>query len=253
MLLRLQKYLADRGVASRRACETYIREGLVKVNGKTVTEMGLKIDPEKDRVEIAPRLAFKKNALAYYLFHKPVGYVCAMTGREEPKITDLLKGIPQRVFPVGRLDKLTSGLLLLTNDGRFAYEMAHPKFEKEKEYIVKTRETLDFSLLQSLRRSIMIRGKKTAPAAVTLQGPHLARIVLREGRNRQIRRLCWRAGVHIEKLKRIRIGELALGNLAPGEYRKLTAGEMARLRPPYFLGAAGRLAGCEGVGAGAAA
>ncbi len=230
MLIRLHKYLADHGVASRRKCEEYIRLGLVKVNGKVVTEMGTKIDPEKDHIETDPSLKLKKQQFVYYLFHKPVGYVCTVTGNEEPKIMELIKNIPGRVFPVGRLDKLTSGLLLLTNDGRFAYEMTHPKFEKEKEYVVKIRETATYPLLHELERSISIHGRKTQPAKVTLQSPHLIRIVLREGRNRQIRRLCQRAGVHIEKLKRIRINSLILGALPTGAYRKLTAQEMALLK-----------------------
>lgn len=230
MLIRLHKYLADHGVASRRKCEEYIQQGLVKVNGKVITEMGTKIDPEKDRIETDPKLKLQKQQWVYYLFHKPVGYVCTVTGSEGPKIMELLKNIPERVFPVGRLDKLTSGLLLLTNDGRFAYEMTHPKFEKEKEYVLKIRETATYPLLQELKKSISIHGRKTQPANVAVQSPHLIRIVLSEGRNRQIRRLCQRAGIHIEKLKRIRINSLMLGELPSGAYRKLTAQEMALLR-----------------------
>lgn len=230
MLIRLQKYLADHGVASRRKCEEYIQQGLVKVNGKIITEMGTKVDPEKDHIETDQKLKLQKQQWVYYLFHKPVGYVCTVTGSEGPKIMELIKNIPERVFPVGRLDKLTSGLLLLTNDGRFAYEMTHPKFEKEKEYVLKIRETATYPLLQELKRSISIHGRRTEPAKVTLQSPHLLRIILSEGRNRQIRRLCQRAGIHIEKLKRIRINSLMLGELPSGAYRKLTARETADLR-----------------------
>jgi pseudouridine synthase len=230
MFIRLHKYLADNGVASRRKCEEFIRQGLVKVNGKVVTEMGLKIDPQKDRIETDKKLQLKKRELVYYCLHKPVGYVCTVTGKEKPKITELFKNIPERVFPVGRLDKLTSGLLLLTNDGRFAYEMTHPKFEKEKEYIVKIRETITYPVLQELKKSISIHGRKTQPAHVTLQSPHLVRIILREGRNRHIRRLCRRAEIHIEKLKRIRIGALELGNLPPRAYRKLNRNEVELLK-----------------------
>ena len=140
MLVRLQKYLADHGVASRRKCEEYIQQGLIKVNGKVVTEMGVKVDSEHDVIETAPELTVREQRFVYYMLHKPVGYVCSVTGPEEPKITELVKDIPERVFPVGRLDKLSSGLLLITNDGRFAYEMTHPKFGQEKEYVVKVRE-----------------------------------------------------------------------------------------------------------------
>lgn len=221
MMVRLQKYLADSGVASRRKCEEYIRAGLVKVNGKVVTEMGTKIDPESDRVETSPELRVREQELVYYAFHKPVGYVTTVTGPEEPKIMELLKDIPERVFPVGRLDKMTSGLLLLTNDGRFAYKMTHPKFEHEKEYVVKVREKVTPVILLELRKTFFIHGKKTQPAGVVQQSPHLLRITLKEGRNRQIRRMCERAGLHIEKLKRIRVEHFMLGELTVGKYVKI--------------------------------
>lgn len=232
MLVRLHKYLADRGVASRRKCEEYIRQGLIKVNGTVVTEMGIKVDPEHDRIEVAPELDLKPRPIrfSYYAFHKPIGYVTSMTGPEKPKITELIHDIPERVFPIGRLDKLTSGLLLLTNDGRFAYEMSHPKFEKEKEYVVKVREKVTGPIFQKLCEPFLIHGKKTKPAHIHLQSPHLFRIILHEGRNRQIRRMCERAGLHIEKLKRIRIGMLLLGALEPKEYRKLTVPEIRLLQ-----------------------
>lgn len=233
MLIRLQKYLADRGVASRRKCEEYIREGFIKVNGKVVKEMGVKIDPDKDTITPHPSLAILQQNNVMYAFHKPIGYVCTVTGPEEPKIMELLRDIPERVFPVGRLDKLTSGLLLLTNDGQAAYEMTHPKFEKEKEYILKVRQKVTPGILEILRGSIMIHGRKTQSAHVVLQGPHLLRMTLKEGRNRQIRRLCERAGLTIEKLKRIRVGKLLLGNLDPGEYRQLSKSEISRLLTHY--------------------
>lgn len=222
MLIRLHKYLADHGIASRRKCEQYIRAGFVRVNGKIVREMGCKIDPEKDNVETEPQLKLREQSFVYYALHKPVGYVCTMTGPEEPKITKLIKNIPERVVPIGRLDKLTSGLLLLTNDGRYAYEMTHPKFEKEKEYVVKIREKITPLVLKKLQETFYIHGKKTQPAKVRKQSPHLLRIILKEGRNRQIRRMCERASLHIEKLKRIRIGNIMLGEIPAGRYVKLS-------------------------------
>lgn len=230
MLVRLQKYLADHGVASRRKCEEYIRSGLVKVNGKTVTEMGIKIDTEKDKIDVSTDLKLREQRFVYYALHKPVGYVCSVTGQETPKITELLTAIPERVFPVGRLDKLTSGLLLVTNDGRFAYEMTHPKFEKEKEYVVKVREKVTPEILEKLVKPFFIHGQKTQKAQATLQGPHLLRIILKEGRNRQIRRMCERVELHIEKLRRVRIGPMMLGTIEPGEYRKLSEQELTVLR-----------------------
>lgn len=227
MLIRLHKYLADNGVASRRKCEEYIRSGLVKVNGKVVKEMGIKVDPEHDVIETGEQLKMRRSEFVYYAFHKPAGYVCSVTGPEEPKIVELLKAIPERIFPVGRLDKLTSGLLLLTNDGRFAYKLTHPKFEKEKEYVVKIREKITPELLRDLAKRFFIHGKQTQPATVTSQGNHLLRIVLKEGRNRQIRRMCEKANVHIEKLKRIRIAHIHLGTLEPKMYRALSSQEVA--------------------------
>lgn len=230
MLLRLQKYLADRGVASRRKCEEYIASGLIKVNGKVVKEMGIKVDPANDKIDVDPTLQMREQNFVYFALHKPVGYVCSVTGPEEPKIMELLTNIPERVFPVGRLDKLTAGLLIVTNDGRFAYEMTHPKFEKEKEYVVKLREKVDPAALLALRQTFFIHGKRTQAATVTQQSPHLLHIILREGRNRQIRRMCEKANLHIEKLKRIRIGKFMLGDLEPKQYKKLTPKELDLLR-----------------------
>lgn len=229
MIVRLQKYLAQRGVGSRRKCEQYISKGLIKVNGKIVTEMGIKIDPASDAVETAPKLKFEEQKLVYFAFHKPVGYITAVAGKEKPKIIELLSKIPQRVFPVGRLDKLTSGLLILTNDGRLAYKLIHPKFEKEKEYIVKISEKITPKIVDRLSESFYVRGKKTMPARLFQLSPHLLKIILKEGRNRQIRRMCKRALLRIEKLKRIRIGNIHLGDLKPGAYRPLTKEELKGL------------------------
>ncbi len=229
MHIRLNKYLAEKGLASRRKADEYIERGFIKVNNKVVTLLGTKVDPGTDHIEIDPRLHEEKNAFAYYAFHKPVGYVCSTGEHEGPSIFELLEKIPENIFPIGRLDKETSGLLLLTNDGRFAYQVIDPRFEKEKEYIVKTRENLTPDVLERLGESIFIRGKKTMPARIILQSPHIMRVILTEGRNRQIRRLCQHAGIHIERLKRIRIGALALSTLKPKEYRRLGKSEMSML------------------------
>lgn len=237
MLVRLNKYLADRGVASRRKCDEYIAAGRIHINGKVVTELGTKVDTEKDEVRIDAIVAQDKQKLIYIALNKPVGYVCSVTGPEEPKVTELVAHIDARLFPVGRLDKLTSGLLLMTNDGRFAYELTHPKFEKEKEYVVKVREKVTPTIEAQLGKSFYINGKLTRPAEITLMGPHLFSVILREGRNRQIRRMCERSGLHIEKLKRIRIGPLMLGELAVGYTRTLSKSEVTALRD-YFLSSA---------------
>lgn len=238
-LVRLHKWMAAQGLAARRKCEDYIRQGFVKVNGKVVTEMGVKIDSEKDRVEIDPALqqSLQNQSLVYIMLHKPKGYVTAVTGPEKPKVMELLKdvrvgGKPVRVFPVGRLDKETSGLLLFTSDGRFAYEMTHPKFEKEKEYEVTLPSSISDTALRKLAEGVTIfkkatashrKGyqKKTQPTSVRRLSSRSFRIVLREGMNRQIRRMCREVGFPNIELKRIRIGNFYLGNLQEGKWRFL--------------------------------
>lgn len=233
MRLRLQKYLAELGVASRRKCEEYIAAGLIKVNGQVTKVMGVTVDPEKDKVEVDSSIKRwspdNKQDFVYYALNKPVGYVSAVSGPEEPKITSLIDDASHRVFPVGRLDKLSCGLILLTNDGRFAYMLTHPSHEKEKEYVVKVREKVTPEVANKMSERFYIQGKKTMAAQIFVKGAHRMHIILKEGRNRQIRRMCQRAGLHIEKLKRVRIGPLGLGELKPGKYRPLTAQEVKTL------------------------
>ena len=169
-LERLQKFLAEAGVASRRRAEELIAQGKVKVNGKVVTEMGLKIDPEKDEVSYLDRKISKKDTkLVYLMLHKPVGYVT--TAKEQfgrPAVVDLIKGVNARIFPVGRLDYDTSGLLLLTNDGDLTYKLTHPKHDVEKTYIAKLYGVPDEGALQKFRRGVVIDGRKTKPAKIQI-------------------------------------------------------------------------------------
>lgn len=238
-LVRLHKWMAEQGIASRRKCEEFIRQRLIKVNGSVVTVMGMKIDPAKDTIELDATLQkkLKNKKLAYIMLNKPKGYVTTITGPEEPKVIDLLKnlrvdGKPIRVFPVGRLDKETSGLLILTNDGRFAYEMTHPKFEKEKEYEVTTPTPISDEALKKLSAGVTIFKKptakgrlgyqrKTKPAKITRVSSRCFRIVLTEGMNRQIRRMCRKVGFPYIEIKRIRIGNLYLEDLKVGKWRLL--------------------------------
>jgi 23S rRNA pseudouridine2605 synthase len=231
-LIRLQKYLAVKGVASRRKCEEFITDGLVKVNGETVTQLGTKIDPEKDVVEVnEKKIESIKSDYIYIMLNKPVGYITSLkqTDSESPLVTDLLKKIKERVYPVGRLDKDSSGLLLLTNDGDFAYKLMHPSFEKEKEYIVTTEETVTRTMIERFQNGIMIEGKKTSPAKVKRIELTKISIVLSEGRNRQIRKMLQKVGNTVVSLQRIRINDLSLGNLKEGEYRFLTKAEVKDL------------------------
>ena len=209
-LERLQKFLAEAGVASRRRAEELIAQGKVKVNGRVVTEMGLKIDPEKDEVSYLDRKISKKDTkLVYLMLHKPVGYVT--TAKEQfgrPAVVDLIKGVNARIFPVGRLDYDTSGLLLLTNDGDLTYKLTHPKHDVEKTYIAK---------LQILER------EKDGRFCT-------AEIVIHEGRNRQVRKMCESIKHPVAQLQRVATGELTLGDLPKGKYRHLTEKEIRYLK-----------------------
>ncbi len=199
------------------------------MNGVVVTALGTKIESTTDKVEIENSVILEKPKPVYYLLNKPLGYVCSVTGPESPKVVELFEHIPERVFPVGRLDKLTTGMLIMTNDGNFSFRMTHPKFEKEKEYVVKVREKVTKAVEQTLRKPFYIMGKLTQEATIHVQSPHLFHVILKEGRNRQIRRMCQRAGLTIEKLKRVRIGKVMLGTLKPGEFRMLDKDELELL------------------------
>ncbi|MCK4979667.1 MAG: rRNA pseudouridine synthase, partial [Candidatus Delongbacteria bacterium] len=230
-LVRLQKYLANKGVASRRKCEEFITDGLVKVNGEVVTKLGTKVDPEKDVVEInEQQISNIKADYIYIMLNKPKGYITSLkqTDSSSPLVTDLLN-ITERVYPVGRLDKDSSGLLLLTNDGDFAYKLMHPSFEKEKEYIVVTEETVTKRMIDRFEKGITIEGYKTQPAKVKRIELTKVSIVIKEGRNRQIRKMLSKVGNNVINLKRVRVNNLRLGGLKEGEYRNLTKGEVKDL------------------------
>ena len=220
-LERLQKFLAEAGVASRRRAEELIAQGKVKVNGKVVTEMGLKIDPEKDEVSYLDRKISKKDTkLVYLMLHKPVGYVT--TAKEQfgrPAVVDLIKGVNARIFPVGRLDYDTSGLLLLTNDGVLAQGLLHPSHEVSKEYHVTVSGALE-NAAERLARVRDVRGLPIRPAQVRLlrqdEGQAVFSIVIHEGRNRQIRRMCAQCGLKVQRLQRVREQQLRLGDLPLG-------------------------------------
>ncbi len=228
-LVRLQKYMADKGIASRRKCEEFITDGLVKVNGKVVTELGTKVDPEKDVVEVnESKVEAVKADYIYIMLNKPAGYITSLKQADStsPLVTDLLKKIKERVYPVGRLDKESSGLLLLTNDGDFAYKLMHPSFEKEKEYIVTTEQTVTRTMIERFEKGIIIEGRKTYPAKVKRIELTKISMVIKEGRNRQIRKMLQKVGNTVISLKRIRINNLTLGSLKEGGYRFLTKSEV---------------------------
>ena len=233
---RLQKVIAYAGVASRRKAEQLIVEGKVKVNGEVVRELGTKVS-NSDTIEVEG-VKLEKEDKVYFLLYKPRGYISAVTDDKGRKtVVDIFKKkVHERIFPVGRLDYDTTGLLLLTNDGDFSNLMTHPKFKIDKTYIARVKGVPDKKGLMKLQNGIKLEDGKTAPAKVmmTLADPvankAICEITIHEGRNRQVRRMFEAIGTPVVKLKRERFAFLDLGNLSPGEYRPLTKHEVKLLR-----------------------
>src|SRR5687767_7398700 len=241
-MVRLQKILSQAGVASRRAAEKLIADGRVTVNGATVTEMGVKADPAKDDVRVDGRRVKAVDRLRYILLYKPTGVV---TTRSDPQrrrtVIDLLRGVREYVYPVGRLDYDSEGLLLLTNDGDLAAMLTHPRHGVERTYEARVAGIPEEAAVERLRRGIPLDGKRTLPAEVTLltrgrghrelrDGNGVLVITIREGRNRQVRRMCEAVGHPVRKLTRTKIGPIADRRLKPGEWRELSAAEIRALR-----------------------
>jgi len=229
---RLQRVLAERGVASRRKAEELIRAGRVSVDGKVVTELGTKVDPERAVIRVDGEIV-RPQRKRYILLHKPRGYIT--TTRDERgrwTVMDLVQ-VPERVYPVGRLDRDTEGLLLLTNDGDLANRVMHPRFELVKEYHVYTPVRPSPATLERLRKGIAIEGRRVVPEEVrplreTPEGV-IVKIVLHEGRYHIVRRLMQAAGIPVNRLRRVRIGPLSIAGLPVGAWRDLTPGELATL------------------------
>lgn len=233
---RLQKILAAAGIASRREAEKIITAGRVRVNGKVVTELGSKFDPSSCRISVDGNpIAQEKKA--YYMFYKPRGVVTTMCDPQNRRsIADFVKDLPERVFPVGRLDYNTEGLLLLTNDGTLAQALMHPSHEVNKTYLVKVPGIVPQEKLDLLRIGIKLEDGPTAPAIVNLrsyeheQNCTIFDITIHEGRNRQVRRMCDAIGYPVRELKRIKMGPLQLSNLGRGKFRLLTEDELTQLK-----------------------
>lgn len=229
-MVRLQKFLSAAGVCSRRHGETLIRAGRVQVNGATVAELGAKVDSEHDRVAVDGVLVEPGRTAVYIALHKPPGYVTSCRHPGKRIVLDLVR-VPQRVFPVGRLDKESTGLLLLTNDGRLHHRLSHPSFDHEKEYEVAVARPISDGALQRMARGLPILNTRTRPAEVTRISENRFRIVLKEGRNRQIRRMVGRVGNEVVQLARTRFAGIRLGDLPQGRWRHLTSEEVAALVP----------------------
>ena len=238
---RLQKILSAAGIASRRAAESYITDGRVSVNGQTVTALGSKADPDTDDIRVdGRRLKFAARRL-YLLLYKPRGYIVSRSDpQRRPTVIDLLEkgGIRDYVYPVGRLDYDSEGLLLLTSDGDLAARLTHPSHEVEREYQVQVLGVPDEHDLERLSKGIVIDGRRTRPADVNVvkvvQGKNaehsVLSIVVKEGRNRQVRNMCEAIGHPVDRLKRVRIGPITDNRIRPGEFRELDGKEIAALK-----------------------
>lgn len=234
MTERLQKVLARAGVAARRPAEALILAGRVRVKGRVVRELGTRVDPHRDRVEVDGRRIVEQRRI-YIVLHKPRGVVCTMSdpaGRRT--VASLVRDVPGRLFPVGRLDYGTSGVLVMTNDGDLAATLSHPRYKAEKVYVAKVHGVVDEEALERWRRSIVIDGSPTRPVGVRVlrveQDKTWLELALKEGKNRQIRRLGDAAGFRVMRLARTRFSGLDVSDLAPGQYRHLTAEELAGLK-----------------------
>ena len=234
MIERLQKLISQAGICSRRKAEELIVAGRVTVNGNPVTELGSKADPDNDHIKVdGKRLHFSADKL-YLLLNKPKGYICTLSDPQgRPTVTDLIRGISQRVFPVGRLDYGSEGLLLLTNDGDFANAIASAGDHCPKTYLAKVKGTPPAEALKKLSEGMKLEGKRLAPCRIeTLKAadnPWLS-ITLIEGKNNQIRKMFERFGHSVVKLKRVQIGFLRDPHLKSGEYRRLTPEEVKRFK-----------------------
>jgi len=227
-IMRLQKFLSTAGVCSRRHGEVFIQDGRVRVNGVVVTTLGTKIDPDQDLVEVDGRPVAASASRIYLALNKPKGYVTSCQHAGEQVVLDLID-LPGRVYPIGRLDKDSTGLLLLTDDGRLHHRLSHPSFDHEKEYEVAVERLISDGVLKHLAEGMPLMGTKTRPARVKRLSGRRFRIVLQEGRNRQIRRMVRKMGHRVAQLKRVRVANIQLGRLRSGAWRHLTAAETRKL------------------------
>lgn len=239
-LERLQKYLARCGVASRRKAEELIKQGQVMVNKQVISEMGFLVDSGKDLIEVKGKKVTPEQRKLYLLFYKPIRVVTTLDDpQQRKKVIDLLQGVAERIYPVGRLDYNSEGLLLMTNDGELAYRLTHPRYEIAKTYQTKVQGLVNEKALNKLRAGVELEDGLTQPAIVKLlRSNHVKtelEITIKEGRNRQVRRMCDKIGHPVISLKRIKLGPLVLGNLKPGKYRELKPREVAALKSACHL------------------
>lgn len=231
--IRLQKYMSECGIASRRKSEELIEQGKVRVNG-VVASVGDKVNPKKDTVTVSGKKIVRQKEYQYIMLHKPRGFITTMSDEMDRKcVAQLIDDVPARVYPVGRLDRDSEGLLLFTNDGEFANALTHPKKHVPKTYRVTVRPGVTEEQLAALTGGIIIDDRKTAPAEVRVVTKEENRVVLEiilyEGRNRQIRKMCEHLGLEVARLKRTAVGSVRLGMLKQGDWRDLSDDEVRKL------------------------
>ena len=233
---RLQKFLANQGICSRRKAEEYILAGKVKVNGQVVTELGTKVNPEKDKIEFNGQIVSSNVKKVYILLNKPIGYVSTVKDQfNRPTVIELLKKVKENVVPVGRLDMYTSGALILSNDGDFIYQVTHPKHEVNKTYQVTIKGKITNEEVESLKKGVDIGDYITRPAQVKImkidEEKNISRIeiTIHEGKNRQVRKMCEAIDKKVLALHRSKIGNIGVKDLKLGEYRYLSKEELKEL------------------------
>ncbi len=227
--MRLQVFLAQSGVDSRRKCEEIIKSGRVEVNGKVTLSPGDKVSLEDD-VRLDGRVVKPMKRKIYIALHKPSGYICSnKDDRDRPVARDLIAGVPQRIFNVGRLDYMTSGLLFFTNDGDFAQLITHPSTHLEKEYVITTKKKIPEELMKQFLTGIRVNGEFYKAKSYRLKGPHIVHIVLEEGRNQELRKVFLSRNITVKKIHRVRIGSVTVKGLLPGHFRNLKESEIKKL------------------------
>lgn len=229
--MRLQKYMASCGIASRRKSEEMILDGLVSINNKIVNKLGVSINPEKDIVRVNNKIIKIEAKKLYIILNKPIGYVTSLNDEKGRSIvTDLINGVSERIFPVGRLDIDTTGLLLLTNDGDITYKLTHPSNKIPKKYVAIVEGVPNRKELENFRNGLIIDGRQTSEAGISIlkrfDNDSILEITIHEGRNRQIKKMCSAINHPVKKLKRISIGEIELGGLETGNWRYLNDDEI---------------------------
>lgn len=229
MEIRLNKYLKDKGIASRRKADEFISKGYIRVNGKVVTELGFRVDEDKDKIEISEELNEEKKKYRYIVLNKPAGYVTSKSENEGKSVFSLLPEIEGLTY-AGRLDKESKGLLIFSNDGEFIFGITYPEFEKEKEYRVVVDEAVTEEALNKMRKGMMIDGKLTKQAVVEKTGDYSFNIILNEGMNRQIRKMAKRVGYEVIELTRFRIKSILSNDIKIGTWRELTKEEVEDLK-----------------------